>query len=115
MANGGATVDRLREFLRGLTIEARAKLIAELERAMVRSEATAANTLVLKELRLLFREQRDTAPRYGNGARIFFRPLETFIVDDAPSRRHPGRVSRASLAPLWEFIRRDLLPDQANE
>jgi hypothetical protein len=115
MANGGATVDRLREFLRGLTPEVRSKLIAELERALVRGESDAALNLVLKELRALFRESRDPAPRYGNAARIFFKPLEPFIVDDAASRRHPGRINRSSLSPLWNFVSRDLLPEQAEE
>jgi hypothetical protein len=115
MANGGATVDRLREFLRGLPTEARAKLIAELERAMLRGESDAALDLVLKELRLLLRESRESAPRYGNAARLFFDPLEPFIVDDTPARRHPARITRASLTPLWSFIRRDLLPEQAED
>lgn len=115
MATGGTTVDRLREFLRGLTEEARSKLIAELERRVLCGEQDAATDLILNELRRLFRENRETSPRYGNGARLFFMPLEPFIVDDAPNRRHPGRIARASLEPLWSFVRRDLLPQEAKE
>jgi hypothetical protein len=115
MADGGSTVDRLRDFLRGLSNEVRGRLIAELERAVVRGDSDAAVNLILKELRTLIRESGESAPRYGDSARIFFKPLEPFIVDDAPARRHPGRIARSSLAALWTFIRRDLLPDEATE
>ena len=59
------------------------------------------------------REQREGAPRIGNAARLFFQPLEPFLVDDRGEHKHPGRIARASLEPLWNWIRRDLLPDDA--
>jgi hypothetical protein len=113
MASGGATVDRLREFLRELPANSRSELIAELERKMLRGEKIAGADLILMELRRLFRESRETAPRYGNAARLFYKPLEPFMVDDATERHHPGRISRRALDTLWSWIRRDLLPEQA--
>jgi hypothetical protein len=115
MASGGAAVDRLREFLRELPRNARSTLIAELERNMLRGEGIAGADLVLTELRRMFRESRETAPRYGNAARIFYRPLEPFVVDDVAGRRHPGRISRNVLESLWGWIRRDLLPEEAEQ
>jgi hypothetical protein len=115
MASGGATVDRLREFLRELPANARSNLIVELERKMLRGEKIAGADLILMELRRLFRESRETAPRYGNAARLFYKPLEPFMVDDATERRHPGRISRSALDTLWSWIRRDLLPEQAQQ
>jgi hypothetical protein len=115
MASGGAAVDRLREFLRELPSNARSTLIAELERDMLRGGGIVGADLVLTELRRLFRESRETTPRYGNAARVFYRPLEPFVVDDVAGRRHPGRISRNALDTLWGWIRHDLLPQEAEQ
>ena len=68
---------------------------------------------MLQELRRLAREQRAGAPRIGHSARLFFKPLEPFLVDDRGQHRHPGRIARSSLDTLWNWIRRDILPDDA--
>jgi hypothetical protein len=115
MGNGGTTVDRLREFLRGLTNEARSKLIAELERRVLRGEHDAATNLILIELRKTIRESREGTPRSNNAARLFFKLFEPFLVDDVPARRHPGRLTRSSLQTIWSFIERDLVPDETGE
>lgn len=115
MASRGATVDRLREFLRELPANARSTLIAELERKMLAGDAIVGAELILTELRKLFRESRQTAPRHGNAARLFYKPLEPFMVDDTAERRHPGRISRGVLDSIWSWIRRDLLPDEAEK
>src|SRR5262245_41727553 len=47
-------------------------------------------------------------------AQLLFRPLEPFVVDDRGDHKHPGRVARSSLDALWNWVRRDLLPDDAN-
>jgi hypothetical protein len=113
MASDGATVDRLRTYLRDLRPEARALLTKELERGLLRGDEGAGSDLILPELRRLMREQRDGAPRYGNAARLFYMPLEPFMVDDLAQHNHPNRIARAALEPLWTFIRRDVVPDEA--
>jgi hypothetical protein len=113
MAGDGATVERLRQYLRELKPDARSLLIASLERALLRGEDVAGADLVLQELRRIFRDQRDGLPRVGNAARMFFVPLEPFMVDDAPNHKHPGRIARSALEPLWTWIRRDLLAEEA--
>ncbi|HVV78394.1 MAG TPA: hypothetical protein VHD59_02120 [Pseudolabrys sp.] len=115
MATRAATVDRLRDFLRELPANSRSTLIVELERKILAGEAIDGAELILTELRRLFRESRQTMPRHGNAARLFYKPLEPFMVDDNAERRHPGRISRTVLDALWSWIRRDLLPDQAEK
>ena len=110
---GAETIERLRQYLRELPSQARSLLIGELERSVLRGEEAAGADLVLQELRHTVREQREGAPRVGNAARLFFKPLEPLLVDDRGDHNHPGRVARASLEPLWTWIRRDLLPDDA--
>jgi hypothetical protein len=119
MAGDGTSVERLRQYLSGLKPAARSILIGELERSVLRGDdASAANgvigaSLVLQELRQVIREQREGSPRIGSAARLFFRPLEPFMVEDAADHKHPGRVARVALDQLWTWIRRDLLPDEA--
>ena len=115
MASGVATVERLRQFLRELKPEARTLLIAELERSLLRGDTDEipGAQLVLQELRAIIREQREPVPRIGNSARLFFKPLEPFLVDDTADHKHPGRLARAALEPLWTWIRRDLMADDA--
>jgi hypothetical protein len=55
MTSDGQSVERLREYLRNLKPEARAMLIAELERAQLRGDDMAGSELVLEELRRTIR------------------------------------------------------------
>jgi hypothetical protein len=110
---GVETIDRLRQYLRELPPKARALLIAEFERSLLRGDEGAGTDLVLQELRRIVREQREGSPRIDNCARLFFKPLEPFIVDDRADHNHPGRIARRSLESLWTWIGRDLLPAEA--
>src|SRR3974390_1122098 len=113
MAGAETTVERLRQFLRDLSPGARSLLIGELERSVLRGDELAGADLVLQELRRIAREQREGAPRIENSARLLFRPLEPFLVNDRGDHSHPGRVARSSLDALWNWILRYLLPDDA--
>lgn len=88
-------------------------LIGELERGLLRGEETAGAELVLQELRRSARETGRPSQRIGSLARLFFQPLEPFLVDDAATHKHPGRIARVALEPIWEWISRDLLPGEA--
>jgi hypothetical protein len=118
MAGDGAAVERLRQYLRELKPAARSILIGELERSLLRGDEGAGvspvlgASLVLQELRQVIREQREGAPRIGSVARLFFKPLEPFMIDDGVDHKHPGRLARVALEPLWSWVRRDLLPDE---
>jgi hypothetical protein len=108
----GALVERLREYLRGLSPEARTLLMTELERGQQRGADMTGVELVLQELR---RDARDNSrpKRPGNLARLFFQPLEPILVDDTATHSHPGRIARVVLEPVWEWICRDLMPGEA--
>ena len=110
---GADTIERLRQYLRELTPQARSLLIGELERNLLRGDDVAGADLVLQELRRVVRDQRDGSPRINSAARLFFKPLEPFLVEDRGDHKHPGRVARSSLDLLWNWLCRDLLPDDA--
>jgi hypothetical protein len=110
---GHPAVEKLRAFLRGLKPGARALLISELERGMLQGASPAGAELVLAELRRSLREGRTITARFDDNARLFFQPLEPFLVDDIPEHRHRGRLARTALEPLWLWINNTLMPDDA--
>src|ERR1700726_415835 len=111
MATGGPPVERLRGYLLQLPPAKRALLIAELERALLRGDDVPGGDLLLQEVRSSVRETGLRAPRLGSAARLFFRPLEPFLIDDQSGTKHPARIERASLQPIWDWICRDVVPE----
>jgi hypothetical protein len=110
MANNDLPVDRLRDYLRELNPEARALLMAELERGRLRGDELPAIDLILQELRGAAAHKRALPPRIGDPQRLFFAPFEPFLVDDGAGRKRPGRIARASLDPTWRWLSGDLMP-----
>lgn len=106
-------VERLRAYLQDLKPEARSLLIAELEKSLLRGDEAPGAELVLQELRRSMRESSKPAPRGGSLSRLFFQPLEPFLVDDELTHKHPGRIARGALDPIWQWICRDLMPGEA--
>ena len=113
MASEGQAVEQLRDYLRTLKPEARAMLIVELERDLLRGEDVAGSQLILQELRRTIRAAGQKVPRIGDAARLFFAPLEPFLINDAADHKRVGRIARSSLAPAWDWIGRDLMPAEA--
>jgi hypothetical protein len=105
-------LEKLRAFLRDLTPEARALLLAEIERGAARGEPLPAADFLLRELRADVRNSGRAADRAAMPARLLFAPLEPFLVDDAPDRPHRGRIPRVCLEPIWQWISRDLMPSE---
>src|SRR5258708_18075895 len=70
---------------------------------------------MVDRLRAEFRKDRSTQSRAENPARCFFAPLEPLLVDGAPEHANSGRILRGSLAPIWQWISRDLLPTMARD
>src|SRR5690348_15265185 len=104
--------EKLRQYLRELTPEAKALLAAELERALLRGEPPPGAEMILEELRSEARAGGGRLPRPGNPQRLFLVPLEPFLVDDV-GRKHRGRVPRASLDPIWNWVCHELAPQEA--
>lgn len=113
MTSDGTSIERLREYLQSLSAEARAMLIAELERAVLRGEDISGSELVLQELRRTIRGAGQKMPRIGDAARRFFMPLEPFLIDGPADHKRIGRLARVSLEPMWEWIGRDLMAAEA--
>lgn len=110
MASDGQSIDRLRDYLRMLTPEARSTLIQELERNMLRGDESAGSDLVLQEIRRTIRAEARPVPRIGDAARLFLDPIEPFLIDAPADHKRIGRLARVSIEPIWAWIGRDLIP-----
>ncbi len=110
-----AIADRIQEFLQRLSPVTRGTLLTELERLEVCGAEIPGAAPVLEKLRAEFRKDGSTQIRVSNPSRYFFMPLEPFLIDADPEHTTPGRISRGSLAPIWEWISRDLLPTMARD
>jgi hypothetical protein len=113
MTSDRPAAERLRDYLQSLSPQARAMLSAELERAVMRGEADAGCDLVLQELRRTMRAAAQPTPRVLYGARRFFIPLEPFLFEGPADHKRLGRLARASLDPIWQWVGRDLMPAEA--
>jgi hypothetical protein len=107
--------DRIQDYLRRLTPLSRNNLLTELERLEVCDAALPGSAIVVEKLRAEFRKDGQTANRVDNPSRHFFAPLEPLLVDGAPAHANSGRILRGSLAPIWEWISRNLLPTMARD
>jgi hypothetical protein len=107
--------DRLSEFLQKLTPLSRSCLLSELERLELCGIDVPGSSELMAKLRAEFRKDGSTQSRAGSPSRHFFMPLESFLINSAPEHASPGRISRSSLVPLWEWICRDVLPTMARD
>ena len=81
MTSDGQAVERLRDYLRTLTPEARAMLAVELERGILAGDESPRNALILQELRRTIPTAQPSPARMGEVARMFFAPVEPFVID----------------------------------
>jgi len=107
--------DRLSEFLQKLTPLSRSCLLSEIERLELCGVDIPGSSDIMAKLRAEFRKDGSTQSRAGSPSRHFFMPLESFLINSAPEHANPGRISRSSLVPLWEWICRDVLPTMARD
>jgi hypothetical protein len=106
-------VDRIWEFLQRLSPLTRSCLLTELERL----EACGVDMPGTADLQARLRaELRPDGPNEApTPSKYFFAPLEPLLVAGAPEHANTGRIAQTSIAPIWEWINRDLLPIMARD
>jgi hypothetical protein len=106
--------ERIWDFLQRLTPQTRGFLLSELERLETCGVDVPGSADIQAKLRAEFRKDGSTLNR-ASPSRHFFAPLEALLVDGAPEHPNSGRIARSSVAPIWEWISRDLLPTMARD
>lgn len=100
-------IGKLRAFLRELPEQTQALLARELEKALIRGDNIPAGEFLLQELRAAL-ATNDTAAGMEAAAKLFFGPIEPFLIDEGFDQK--GRIARSAMTPLWDWIGRDLMP-----
>jgi len=110
MTTDASSVERLRQYIREISPEARALLLRELERGTLAGSRIPGFDLILQELRDEQRGSAHSMERLDSPDRRFFQPLAPFLTDDEISQKIHGRINRSSLTKIWVWLERDLLP-----
>jgi hypothetical protein len=108
-------IDRIWEFLQRLSPLTRSCLLTELERLDLCGIDVPGSTDIQAKLRAEFRIDGSIQGRAPSASRYFYAPLDPLLADGAPEHENAGRIARGSLAPIWEWINRDLLPTMARD
>jgi hypothetical protein len=108
-------IDRIWEFLQRLTPLMRSCLLTELERLDGCGVEMPGSADIQAKLRAEFRAEGSTPNKANSPSRMFFLPLDPFLIDGAPDHDNCGRLPRGSLAPIWQWIGRDLLPTMTRD
>lgn len=117
-----SSMERLRTYLAGLPDPTKRLLATEIQRAKARGEEIPGADMIIAALGIAARApESEPAPaigeeeRDGVAARLLFRPLEPFLIDERVAVKTRGRIMRASLPAVWTYFRRDLKPAEAAE
>jgi hypothetical protein len=105
-------VERIWEFLRRLTPSTQNCLLTELERLELCGIDMPGSAEIRARLRAELRKDGSTEGS-ASPSSYFFAPLGPLLIDGDPEHENSGRITRGSLAPIWEWIGRDLLPIMA--
>jgi hypothetical protein len=109
-----APASRVQKYVRQLSSQARARLLAEIERLKSCGDDTPGFDVILAELRAEFGKNGQNV-RAANPSPYFFQPLEPLLVERAPENINAGFISRGSLSPMWDWISLNLLPTMARD
>lgn len=104
--------EELEAFLSTLPSGAALKLLAGIERQLVRGQETGLPvSLIRRGIRPLLREMRGERPGLPTPLRLFCQPFEDLLVNDQAPLKKLGSVERGSIFPIWAWLQNDLLPD----
>ncbi|MBA5776378.1 hypothetical protein H2509_04470 [Stappia sp. F7233] len=107
-------VQKIRAYLQALSPRAVDMLLRNLEASKARGETDPIVRLILEAgIELLRGEEEAVAgePRGKWLRRLFFRPVECLLIDEALPHKQKGRITRSSLVGIWTMIERDFVPE----
>lgn len=111
MANRRLVAEKVSDYLKALSPDARALLVKNIERAKASGTASAQHEIILEAARAHFKRVEESVTRLQTPERLFFLPYETFIISEELTVFRTGRISRKSIRAIWTWMSRDLEPE----
>ncbi|SON54982.1 hypothetical protein HDIA_1441 [Hartmannibacter diazotrophicus] len=106
--------EKLIGYLKGLTPGAQQMLLRALEDRSDPAEIDTQTKLILDAAREVVRSGVDSMTPEGRLAtlrELFFQPVAAFIVEEDVVNRQHGRFFATSIAGIWGYLIRDVIPD----
>ncbi len=101
---------QLRSFLESLPGQSATALAQVLERERLTGEGVLPHDMLLEWLRPTLRRVRNI-PRVMTPLRLFCQPFEDLLISSPRLEKQQGRIARASIMPVWDWLNTELLPD----
>lgn len=112
-----ALTNKITEYLQGLSPRAVQALVHKLEKSKQTGFNDPHLDLILAAGITILRAPRAGVVEPGHGAirrnqvqRMFFSPLDEFLINENLPNRQEGRVFRPCLQRVWQWLSRDILP-----
>lgn len=107
---------KLKTYLGSLSPKAVEALVRNLERAKIQKDADPNIQLILSAALTLLRKPRPVTQdlpggdqRRGQIQRMFFSPLDDFLINETLPNRQEGRIHRGMLDRVWKWLGRDVM------
>ncbi len=110
------TLRRLKDALSEISSAEAEKIMVAVERDKL-AGGGLPHELILEALRPRLREEGGKLKRGGapTPVRHLCWPFEELLVNARPGPKHPGRVARTSIMPVWDWLVDDRVPDALAE
>ncbi|MEQ9518663.1 MAG: hypothetical protein RLN89_04405 [Parvibaculum sp.] len=104
--------ETLKSFLGTLPPRAAVKLLDAIEKGALPAKALGLSMEEIRES-LTTKVKAIAEDREGDEKpqRLFSEPFEDFLFDGERTEKVPGAIPRSSLAPIWHWLKFDLMPD----
>lgn len=117
MAETELLTSKIKDYLQGLPPRAVHTLVQKLEKSKGSGQHDPHLDLILNACVHMLRDPRTGAidpprgmVRKNQVQRMFFSPLEEFLINESLPNRQEGRVYRPGLERVWQWLGRDVLP-----
>ena len=105
-------VQQLTAFLGVLPAPMAARLAKAVEIDRLTDGKNLPHELILEGLRPVLRSQ--TVERAQTPLRLFCRPFEDLLTVQPRTQKQKGRIARASILPVWNWVSQTLVPEPAS-
>jgi hypothetical protein len=101
MSTQGPIPEKIQNLLNSLPLQMRQALQEAIEKAREQGKEDAIYATLSQQFKLSLNEPEFCLPE---PSRLFFKPIEKFLIDDCPPQKIIGRIWRGSLQQLWSWI-----------